>query len=261
MKGFSIFARRRLARLGVDSVCWPGLFEAALERPCFSRLDDSDRRRLSELCLTFLSRKQLEPVGGLGLDAPSAVLIAALACLPVLRMGLAPYRSVRTFILTPTSYRMEDEVADDAGVVHELSYDAAGEVLELGSVVLAMDDVDEAGFGTGYNVVAHEMAHVLDRGSGSYDGMPILPPHIPREEWHEVFSASYRRFLRLASRRKTARRLRIDSYAAESPEEFFAVTSEVYVDAPDLLREALPEVFGLLHRYYRLPVDGPDAAL
>lgn len=43
----------------------------------------------------------------------------------------------------------------------------------------------------------------------------------------------------------------IDPYAAENPAEFFAVTSEYFFSAPDLLHQAYPLVYQQLALFYR----------
>ena len=43
----------------------------------------------------------------------------------------------------------------------------------------------------------------------------------------------------------------IDPYAAEDPAEFFAVTSEYFFTAPDLLQQAFPAVYAQLAAFYR----------
>ncbi|MBP5150737.1 zinc-dependent peptidase, partial [Pseudomonas protegens] len=43
----------------------------------------------------------------------------------------------------------------------------------------------------------------------------------------------------------------IDPYAAENPAEFFAVTSEYFFSAPDLLVAAYPKVYAQLQLFYR----------
>ena len=43
----------------------------------------------------------------------------------------------------------------------------------------------------------------------------------------------------------------IDPYAAENPAEFFAVTSEYFFSAPDLLHQAYPGVYEQLKAFYR----------
>ena len=42
----------------------------------------------------------------------------------------------------------------------------------------------------------------------------------------------------------------IDPYAAEAPEEFFAVTSEYHFSAPALLAAEMPAVAAHLRRFY-----------
>ncbi|MGE5028156.1 MAG: zinc-dependent peptidase, partial [Betaproteobacteria bacterium] len=43
----------------------------------------------------------------------------------------------------------------------------------------------------------------------------------------------------------------IDSYAAESPAEFFAVTSEAFFEIPHVLRREYPDVYRQLAEFYR----------
>ncbi|RMN94400.1 hypothetical protein ALQ51_02794 [Pseudomonas cannabina] len=43
----------------------------------------------------------------------------------------------------------------------------------------------------------------------------------------------------------------IDPYAAQDPAEFFAVTSEYFFSAPDLLHDSYPAVYEQLKAFYR----------
>jgi Mlc titration factor MtfA (ptsG expression regulator) len=43
----------------------------------------------------------------------------------------------------------------------------------------------------------------------------------------------------------------IDPYAAESPAEFFAVLSEAFFELPDVVRNAYPDAYRQLARFYR----------
>ena len=43
----------------------------------------------------------------------------------------------------------------------------------------------------------------------------------------------------------------IDSYAAEAPDEFFAVASESFFVTPEALKEEQPALYRLLVSYYR----------
>ena len=78
--------------------------------------------------------------------------------------------------------------------------------------------------------------------------------------WQAAFSAAYEDLRgRLASpgRRKPRRgRLRssgaprLDPYAAESPDEFFAVACEYFFERPELLKSEYPEVYSQLLLFF-----------
>ena len=51
-------------------------------------------------------------------------------------------------------------------VVHEGEEERAGEAMAGGPVVLSWRDVLDSGWGAGFNVVAHEVAHKLDMRNG-----------------------------------------------------------------------------------------------
>jgi len=43
----------------------------------------------------------------------------------------------------------------------------------------------------------------------------------------------------------------LDPYAAQSPGEFFAVMSETFFEAPDVLRDTYPALYAQFSRFYR----------
>ncbi|MEO7431625.1 MAG: zinc-dependent peptidase, partial [Dokdonella sp.] len=99
----------------------------------------------------------------------------------------------------------------------------------------------------GFNVVVHEIAHKLDMRDGAMNGTPRLPSTIRRSEWVGIMQAAYDGFVRAVER---GRETQVDPYAAESVDEFFAVTSELHFSDPGTLRSAMPAVAALLERYY-----------
>lgn len=224
-------------------------------------------RQLSE---QFLSRKQILPVGELAIDSRLRASIAAQACLPILELGISWYRNWATLALTPEEFDVEMSDVDDAGVVHEGMETASGQILPLGSVFLSIRDVDASGWGDGYNVVIHEMAHVLDRGNGALDGAPLLHRDMDLQRWTETFTEAYLDLQQrvTATPRRPGRATHapgkrgdlpasarppsaIDPYAAEAPEEFFAVVSETFFEQPWVLAKEYPQVYGELRAFYR----------
>lgn len=254
--------RRRERRVEIDPRLWDDLLQS---RPALSRLPPAERDSLKELVSAFLGRKYQEGVQGLELDEAMKLRVAAWACLPILRLGIDWYDDWNNIFVSPSGFSDRRWRPEAGGVITEWDDDLAGEVLELGPVVLSWDDVLEAGSGSGYNVVIHEMAHKLDARNGELDGAPPLPREA-REAWRTTFRAAWEDLCRQADRLERRGRLRaggtrpgrghgrlpLDDYACESPEEFFAVACENFFDRPLGLKAAYPGVYDCLAAFFRL---------
>jgi len=227
------------------------------KHPIFGGLSGDELLRLRVASGRFLSSRQFLTDEGVSADERLYLSIACQACLPILELQLRYYRGWSTIVLVKEEFRVESSETDDAGVVHESEDEASGQFLALGSIILSVADVDASGWGDGYNVVIHEMAHVLDRGNGALDGSPALHRGMQQHDWTEAFTAAYTDFQqsvdgrRRPRSRSTRSRDLIDPYAAESPEEFFAVLSELFFETPGTLLSAYPDVYRQLSLFYR----------
>lgn len=250
--GIIAFLRERRRRKTVQRHPVPlDEWEAALaDLPILKTLDDSERTRLRELSAVFLAEKDFHPVQGAEIDYPAALRIAALACLPILEIGIDWYADWKTVIVVPEAYGITRSEIDEAGVVHEYGDELGGEVMHLGPVVLSLRDVADAGWGDGYNVVVHEAAHKIDGRDGAFDGCPPLPKDIAADDWRTAFTTAYER-VRAPRPRKGRRGPRIDDYAAFSPDEFFAVSVESFFETPVALKRDFPAIYALLARFFR----------
>ncbi len=257
------FRKARRARILSGSPIAEEVWNWALsEHRIFHRLPPEDKARLRELATIFLGEKRFDPVAGLVLDEETKVSIAAQACLPLIGLedGIDCYRDFTTIIVTEREYDVTKRDVDSAGVVHEYEDEFAGEAFELGPVALSLADVEASGWGDGYNVVIHEMAHKLDALNGEYDGSPALRQGMSPAAWQSTFGAAYEdlrsRLASPASRKPRKGKLRksgsprIDAYAAEGPDEFFAVACEYFFERPELLRSEYPDVYGQLLLYF-----------
>lgn len=237
------------------------LWKRTLIRYPFLRLEGTPGApELRRLCSLFLDRKEFDAVAPLRLTNDVAVAVAAQACLPVLELGLERYDGFVGIVLHADQVVAKRRQLDETGVEHEYDEVLSGEAHEGGPVMLSWHDVRSAGRSApdGYNVVIHEFAHVLDMADGLADGVPLLPAEISRAEWTAELQRSYEAF---ASRVERGEQPVIDDYAAESPEEFFAVTSEAFFVAPRLLQEQQPGWYAMLSRFYRLdPAKAQDRA-
>ena len=211
-------------------------------------LSEEELGRLRELATLFLNEKQVVAAGGFALDDETRIKIAAQACLPILNLGLDYYAGWVEVIVYPDEFVPEHEFMDEAGVVHVVRDATMGESWERGPVVLSGADAVRGGEHDGVNVVIHELAHKLDMLNGDTNGFPPLHREMSAEQWAQTFSAAYADLCAKAGREmETA----IDPYGAESPAEFFAVTSEVFFETPHVLQREYPDVYRQLAAFYR----------
>lgn len=235
--------QRAAAQLSISPEQWQ---EAEYALPFLDRLNDEEKNRLRELARQFIAEKEWSGAPGFKLTAPIQLSIALQACLPILRLGLDWYRGWVGIVVYPGDFVIPRQHIDADGVVHEYNDTVLGEAWEGGPVLLSwFDDPDEIG---DVSIVIHEFAHKLDMTNGETDGMPALHDGMNRKDWIAAFRPAYEDFCRrIDAGEETA----IDPYAAEHPGEFFAVASEVFFEAPDLLRTDYPAVYAQLRLFYR----------
>jgi MtfA peptidase len=224
------------------------------EHPILDGLDPEEARLLRELATLFLREKSFEAAKGFELTEYMAGVISVQACLPILRLGMDWYDGWKSLIVVPDTIEERSEVSGWSplhgwSLVHEMGDDLSGEVLGSGTVALSWRDVEDSGWGEGFNVVIHEAAHHLDGSDGLMNGRPALHGDMDPGRWTEVFTHAYRNLGTRARRRKT--RSRIDPYALESDSEFFAVASEYFFEQPGLLSAEYAGVYRLLSAFYR----------
>ncbi len=219
--------------------------------PWVRGLAPAQQQTLRILAANFLHQKTITPLGDLALDDAARLQLAALCCLPLLEFGIGGLRGWSQLIVYPEAFRVHRSHVDAAGVLHEWEDELAGEAWDSGPLVLSWADVqaDIADPASGFCVAVHEMAHKLDALNGQADGSPPLPSAWQRA-WTRDFQQHYDA---LCVRVDAGKRTRIDDYAAESPEEFFAVVSEYHFSAPQVLHDAMPEVAAHLTRLYGAP--------
>ncbi len=244
-------ARGRILKRGlVADDTWRLLLE---QHPILAGLSPAEETRLRELTTIFLHEKVFSAAEGQELTDYFRAVIAVQACLPIVGLDMDWYDNWKTVVVVPDVFNDERAEADSAGVVHEWTEDESGLSWDEGPVVLSWEDIEASGWGDGYNVVIHEATHRLDLTDGSINGFPALHEGMDPEEWRSVFLRSFED-LKLRSRsggRRRRRKPRIDTYAAESDGEFFAVSSEYFFEQPLVLLREYPDVYRLLREFFR----------
>ena len=240
-----LFARLRRSPRPIPETAWR---EACAGLPWVRELGPEADTALAALAAQFLQRKTITPLAGLELGEHERLQLAALCCLPLVRFGAEGLHGWSELLVYPEAFRVNRSHVDAAGVLHEWEDDLIGESWEAGPLILSWADVqaDIADPGAGFCVAVHEMAHKLDALDGLLDGTPPLPREWQRE-WARDFQQAYDAFARQVD---DGRRTLLDPYAADAPEEFFAVCSEYHFSDPALLGRAMPKVAAHLQRLY-----------
>ncbi|NBA98655.1 zinc-dependent peptidase [Pseudomonas sp. R5(2019)] len=240
--------RRRLARNPLDPQMWQRVRQ---HLAILDGLTAEEDQHLRETSVLFLEEKHLSPLPGVALDREQQLLLAAQAQLPLLHLGeLDWYQGFHEIVLYPDDFLSPQRYRDASGIEHEWDAEHSGEAWQQGPVILAWPGVQSSGNWDGYNLVIHELAHKLDMLNGNANGLPPLHSDMRVSDWASAMQHAYDDLNRQLDRNPDAETA-IDPYAAENPAEFFAVTSEYFFSAPDLLADAYPKVYQQLQAFYR----------
>jgi len=239
---FRALRRRRLAKRP-----FPEAWLAPLDEhvPFFRELGGEERARFLDALKIFAWEKHFIAAGGMEITDEVIAVISAVAVRLVLHLDLSYYDRLTEIVVYPSHFRHPD--ADDDAVIF-------GEAHAWGTVVLSWEAVLQGlrNQRDGHDTATHEFAHVLDRADGAFDGTPELHAGAHYRAWAEVMS---RHFLKLRKRGRAERRS-LRSYGATNEAEFFAVATEAFFEKPRQMREATPDLYEELRRFYRFDPAG-----
>lgn len=249
--GYPVIVRWRRDRLKYRP--FPPLWQAIIEHnlPIYLHLSSSERRRLQGHIQVFLAEKQFIGCAGLQVTEEMKLMIASVACLLLLNERSRYFPRLRSILLYPSTYFVNETTAIGNYVVAERRVARLGESWTNDQVVLAWEQVqrDTTNWQDGHNVVLHEFAHQLDQEEGRVEGVPVLPQSSDYAAWARVMTAEYQQLCQdIARGRKTV----INSYGATNPAEFFAVATETFFEKPQQLRQKHSALYEQLQRYYQL---------
>jgi len=233
--------RRRLAREPFPKG-WLEILER--EVPFYPRLPSVQQDRLRQMVKVFAQEKHFIGAQGMQVTDEVRVVISASAVRLVLWLDLSFYDRLTEIVVYPYVYRHRDT---DGAIL--------GEAHQWGTVVLSWPAVVQglANQCDGHDTAAHEFAHVLDRGGGSFDGTPELRERADYDPWAQVMSTHYLKLQKRAPRERRVLRM----YGATNEAEFFAVATEAYFEKPKQMKELTPDLYAELQAFY----GGDPAAL
>jgi len=187
---------------------------------------------------------------GLDVNDEMRVTIAAQAAFLLLGRG-GTFGNLREVLVYPGHFVVPRSELGAGGVVREARDVLAGQSWQRGQVIVAWDAVQDGAADPhdGANVVMHEFAHQLDQDTGAANGAPYVGRGALQQAWASVMNQE---FDALRARLARAEPTLIEPYAATSPAEFFAVTTELFFEKPGALAAERPELYEQLKRCYRL---------
>ena len=215
---------------------------------CLNGMNPDELRRLQELVLLFLHAKVINGAHDIEITDEIRVTIAIQACILILNLDLDYYDSWIEIIVYPSEFILDYDYMDDIGVVHHDRKIVSGEAWLAGPVILSWQQITQPNFKYSHNVMIHEFAHKLDMLHEGANGCPPLHANMSAHTWHDVFSQAYAAFCHQVA---SGLDLVIDSYAAESPAEFFAVLSEVFFESPLIVKQHFSAIYEQLALFYR----------
>lgn len=215
-------------------------------------LDAVQMAHLRELTTCFLDQKSITGAQGLVVTTSMRVAVAAQACLLILNLGVEYFEGWVEVILYPGPFRVKHEHMDAIGLVSNEASDLTGESWLRGPVILSWEDAerDSYHYHAGHNVILHEFSHKLDGLKGVTNGTPPLRRNMLLKKWSEVLSSAYDKLRKQVADGKSTF---INPYAATNPAEFFAVLSEYFFTAPNILKKNCPDVYEQLVLFYQQP--------
>lgn len=250
---FSEPLRTALRRRRITAQPFPAAWRRILQTrmPAWRQLPPDLQQRLRRRIQVFVAEKHFIGCAGLDVTDDMRVLIAAQACMLVLRRPMDDYAALREILIYPGTFAVSRSETDPGGVEHAWRRAHLGESSARGQVVLAWDAVLDgaADPADGHNVVMHEFAHQLDQQNGAANGAPPQPGAARMARWAAVMGAAYALTLQQAAAHEP---MALDAYALHSPAEFFAVATESFFERPAHLAHALPDAYAELASYYRV---------
>lgn len=228
----------------------PIQWQDALAIPLLAPLSDSEQQRLILLASDFLHQKRIIPLQGLALTSVMEQRIALLFCLPVLKLGIEWLNGFHEVLIYPGPFIVNDEWQDDIGLVHAGPVVQSGQSWDQGPIILNWQEVQDSFDLSGFNLVIHEVTHKLDiRNGGEATGVPPIPLR-DVVEWETQLHAAMEA-LQDEIDQVGVDAASMDPYAAQDPTECFAVLSEYFFSAPELLFERFPTLYGCFSRFYQ----------
>jgi Mlc titration factor MtfA (ptsG expression regulator) len=206
----------------------------------YKELSKSDKIIFEDRVALFLTDIIVTEIGKDMPEKSTCLYVASSAVITFWGLPYWNYGRLSEVLVYPENFN-EDNTINEQGVV-------AGKVHQGGlmdtTMILSLPTL-EAGFKNfddKQNVGIHEFAHLVDKASGTVDGVPVGMSREDRKLWLQLCDQEMKAILKGKSE--------INAYAATNKGEFFAVIVEVFKENPSYLEKKHPELFEILTTYF-----------
>ncbi|TWT90220.1 hypothetical protein Mal64_06040 [Pseudobythopirellula maris] len=238
-----LLRRRCWRRLAVMGRAFPDAWEAILRSRVvyYGALGDDGRKRFRQMVMVFLDETRITGVRT-DVDDTTRVLVAASAIIPVFRFEDWEYSRLGEVLIYPASFddSYRSDGAEPRGTLGMVGTGHLNGVMILSKPALltGFDITSDK-----LNVGVHEFAHLVDGADGSIDG---VPPGMPAETYREWIT-----WVGKELGRPEGERSHIRPYGYTNEAEYYAVLTEYFFEAPEVLERKNPELYRLLAKMFR----------
>ena len=228
------FRSKILVRLDRNDIFWLEKFI-----PFYKNLDKKDRNVFNSRVRLFLGEISVTEVDKETPDRSTCLYVASAAVIAFWGLPYWNYGELSEVLVYPQNFNMDNQLNQRgliSGKVHHGGLLDSTMILSLPALKHGFkNDKDKQ------NVGVHEFAHLLDKETGSIDGVPFFLNPAESQLWLELVDREIRKI-------KT-RHSDIHMYAGTDKAEFFAVIMEYFRESPEILEKKHPELYKLLSEH------------
>ncbi|MCB9231530.1 MAG: zinc-dependent peptidase [Bacteroidia bacterium] len=239
---YAFFTRKYQTRDKIELADFPQKWRGMLASrvPFYNALDPAEKIKFENEIQVFLHEVRITGIRT-SIDDEIRLLVASSAVIPIFGFPEWEYADLGEILIYPENFDADFQMGSGKRV---LGMVGSGGAMER--VMILSKPALEHGFQDARdkkNVAVHEFAHLIDKADGSIDGVPRawLDPEWIRP-WEKLMEQKMAEIV--------AGNSDINPYGATAPQEFFAVVSEYFFEAPQILQDRHPQLYALLERIF-----------
>lgn len=206
----------------------------------YQKLSKSDRIIFEDRVALFLTDIIVTEIGKEIPEKSTCLYVASSAVIAFWGLPYWNYGRLSEVLVYPQNFNDDNSLNEKGQVLGKVHQ---GGLMDT-TMILSLPAL-EAGFknpNDKKNVGIHEFAHLIDKATGSVNGIPEGMDLEDRTHWLQLCRQEMTAILKGNSD--------INVYAATNKGEFFAVIVEYYKESPAILEKKHPEIFQILDDYF-----------